>query len=180
MRELDLAPCSHLCVRVFETQSAMILRSCKSVWATWISVHGCISQPALSRFRAATFRINCLYPFNFIFSSFPCNWHTWYEEEYLSISKVPSLSLRSMMRWWKTSQKNEWMNFFFNLDLTRECSFSWKTTDLLCCCSVAQSCLTLCDPMNGSMPGFSVHCLPEFAQTHVLWVDNAYAVREIT
>ena len=112
MRELDLAPCSHLCVRIFETQSAMILRSCKSVWATWISVHGYISQPALSRFRAATLRINCLYPFNFIFSSFPCNWHTWYEEEYLSISKVPSLSLRSMMRWWKTSQKNEWMNFF--------------------------------------------------------------------
>ena len=105
-----------------------------------------------------------------IFSSFPCNWHTWYEEEYLSISKVPSLSLRSMMRWWVTSQKNEWMNFFFflNLDLTRECSFSWKTTDLLCCCSVAQSCLTLCDPMNGSMPGFSVHCLPDCSNSRPL------------
>ena len=37
-----------------------------------------------------------------------------------------------------------------------------------CCCSVAQSCLTLCDPMNCSMPGFSVlHHLQEFAQTHV-------------
>ena len=37
-----------------------------------------------------------------------------------------------------------------------------------CFCSVVQSCLTLCDPMDYSMPGFPVlHCLPEFAQTHV-------------
>ena len=34
--------------------------------------------------------------------------------------------------------------------------------------SVAQSCLTLCDPMNCSTPGFPVHHqLPEFTQTHV-------------
>ena len=34
-----------------------------------------------------------------------------------------------------------------------------------CCCSVAQSCLTLCNPMDCSIPGFSVlHCLPDFAQ----------------
>ena len=34
--------------------------------------------------------------------------------------------------------------------------------------SVAQSCPTLCDPMNRSMPGLSVHHqLPEFTQTHV-------------
>ena len=26
-----------------------------------------------------------------------------------------------------------------------------------CCCSVAQSCLTLCDPMHCSIPGFTVH-----------------------
>ena len=33
--------------------------------------------------------------------------------------------------------------------------------------SVTQSCPTLCDPMNRSMPGFSVHHhLPEFTQTH--------------
>ena len=35
-------------------------------------------------------------------------------------------------------------------------------------CSVAQSCLTLCDPMDCSMPGFPVlHYLLEFAQTHI-------------
>ena len=34
--------------------------------------------------------------------------------------------------------------------------------------SVAQSCLTLCDPMNRSMPGLPVHHqLLEFTQTHV-------------
>ena len=34
--------------------------------------------------------------------------------------------------------------------------------------SVAQSCLTLCDPMNHSTPGLPVHHqLLEFTQTHV-------------
>ena len=33
----------------------------------------------------------------------------------------------------------------------------------ICCCSVARSCPTLCDPMDYSTPGFSVlHCLPVF------------------
>ena len=35
--------------------------------------------------------------------------------------------------------------------------------------SVAQLCLTLCDPMNRSTPGLPVHHhLPEFTQTHVI------------
>ena len=41
-----------------------------------------------------------------------------------------------------------------------------------CCCSVTQSCLALCDPMDWSMPGFPVLCyLLEFAQTqlHLVW-----------
>ena len=40
-------------------------------------------------------------------------------------------------------------------------------------CSVAKLCLTLYDPMDCSTSGFPVlHCLPEFAQTHVHWVDD--------
>ena len=40
--------------------------------------------------------------------------------------------------------------------------------------SVAQSCLTLCDPMNHSTPGLPVHHqLPEFTQTHVQWCHPA-------
>ena len=39
---------------------------------------------------------------------------------------------------------------------------------LICCCLVAKSCPTLCNPMNCSTPGFPVHHqLPELAQTHV-------------
>ena len=42
------------------------------------------------------------------------------------------------------------------------------------CCSVAQSCLTPCDPMDCSMPGFPVHHqLPKLAQTHVHRVSDA-------
>ena len=40
--------------------------------------------------------------------------------------------------------------------------------------SVAQSCLTLCDPMDCSTPGFPVyHQLPELTQIHVHWVADA-------
>ena len=40
--------------------------------------------------------------------------------------------------------------------------------------SVAQSCLTLCDPMNRSTPGLPVHHqLLEFTQTHVHRVGDA-------
>ena len=40
--------------------------------------------------------------------------------------------------------------------------------------SLTQSCPTLCDPMNRSMPGLPVHYqLPEFTQTHVHQVSDA-------
>ena len=40
--------------------------------------------------------------------------------------------------------------------------------------SVAQSCPTLCNPMNHSTPGLPVHHqLPEFTQTHIHRVGNA-------
>ena len=40
--------------------------------------------------------------------------------------------------------------------------------------SAPQSCLTLCDPMNRSMPDNPFHHqLPESTQTHVHWIDDA-------
>ena len=40
--------------------------------------------------------------------------------------------------------------------------------------SVAQSCLTLCDPMDCSTPGLPVrHQLSEFTQAHVHWASDA-------
>ena len=43
-----------------------------------------------------------------------------------------------------------------------------------CCCSVTQSCLTLCDPMDCSTPGLPVpHRLLEFSQVHVHCIGDA-------
>ena len=40
--------------------------------------------------------------------------------------------------------------------------------------TITQSCLTLCDPVDCSTPGFPVHHqLPELTQTHVHWVGDA-------
>ena len=50
----------------------------------------------------------------------------------------------------------------------------WFHGELVQFSSVAQSCPTLCDPMNRSMPGLSVHHqLPEFTQTHIHRVNDA-------
>ena len=46
------------------------------------------------------------------------------------------------------------------------------------CCSVAKSCLTLCDHMDCSMPGFPIlHYLSEFAQIHVCFLILSRSVR---
>ena len=55
----------------------------------------------------------------------------------------------------------------------RTCSVSFPC-QVLQFSSVTQSCSTLCNPMNHSMPGFPVHHqLPELAQTHVHQVGDA-------
>ena len=59
---------------------------------------------------------------------------------------------------------------------SRQCSFSchWSYFPTTQFSSVAQSCPTLCDPMNCSTPGLPVHHqLPEFTQTHVHRVCDA-------
>jgi len=43
-----------------------------------------------------------------------------------------------------------------------------------CCCSVTQSYLTLCDPMDCSTPGLPVpHHLAEFHQVHIHCIGDA-------
>ena len=55
----------------------------------------------------------------------------------------------------------------------------------ICCCSVAQSCPILCNPMDCSPPGFPLRHLPEFVQSLILWAGDAsqpsliYLVRPI-
>ena len=60
-----------------------------------------------------------------------------------------------------------------NCDKVLEAS-GWVKQDLISCCSVAQSCPTLCNPMDCSTPGFPVlHYLVEFVQSHVHLVSDA-------
>ena len=59
---------------------------------------------------------------------------------------------------------------FFTVQL----SHPYKTTGSVQFSSVTQTCPTLCDPMNHSMPGLPVHHqLLEFTQTHVHQVGDA-------
>ena len=47
------------------------------------------------------------------------------------------------------------------------------------CCSVTQSCPTLCNPMDCGTPDFPVlHYLPEFAQTHAHWVSDVIKISQ--
>ena len=61
---------------------------------------------------------------------------------------------------------------YFCIVLKRRFAFFSSGSDQIR--SVPQSCPTLCDPMNCSMPGLPVpHQLPEFTQTHVHRVSDA-------
>ena len=58
--------------------------------------------------------------------------------------------------------------------LSMRTSFLHGAGQSIYCFSVAQSCPTLCDPMDCTTPGFPVlHHLREFAQTHVHGVSDA-------
>ena len=115
------------------------------------------------------------------------------------ISKSPDGNVKLFPHWlWETevvrARKHAWTDNWICHQNTWLCHFPqewlwsnwlkeetvfWAPTVYLTWCSVqfssvAQSCPTLCDPMNCSMPGLPVHHqLPEFTQTHVHWVGDA-------
>ena len=61
--------------------------------------------------------------------------------------------------------------FLFEVSLFKESISLFRSDQIR---SVAQSCPTLCDPMNRSTPGLPVyHQLPVFTETHVHWVSDA-------
>ena len=63
---------------------------------------------------------------------------------------------------------------FFYMQIFSHPGPTQQTPTYSCCCSVAQSCLTLCNSMDCCIPGFPVHHqLPELAQTQVHWVGDA-------
>ena len=80
---------------------------------------------------------------------------------FLIVYKVPGLSFNSTDTF-----------FFFNNYVTW-----WETAILVThfwVSSVAQSCPTLCNPMDCSTPGLPIyHQLPQLTQMHVYWVNDA-------
>ena len=83
------------------------------------------------------------------------------------------------MKWW---DQIAWASFFefwvlsqlFHSPLSPSLRDSSVPLCFLLFSSVAQSCPTLCDPINRSTPGLLVHHqLPEFTQTHVHLVSDA-------
>ena len=75
--------------------------------------------------------------------------------------------------WFMGSQRvgHDWVNEWDWTDWA--CRFE-VFKHLKCIGSVTQLCLTLCMPMDCSMPGFPVdHQLPEFTQIHVHWGSEA-------
>ena len=92
-----------------------------------------------------------------------CYWHgTSYSVFSYNYLYILLLNIRWPWAPWKPQEGLK--HFFIPLDISAFLQFS----------SVAQSCLTLCDPMDWSMPGLPVHHqLQEFTQTHVHWVGDA-------
>ena len=86
-------------------------------------------------------------------SVFPMNIQGWFP---LGLTGLISLQSKGLWRVFSSTivQKHQ----FFNVQFS----------------SIAQSCLTLCNPTDCSMPGLPVHYqLPEFTQIHVYWVGDA-------
>ena len=80
----------------------------------------------------------------------------------------------------KHTLRHVWRSYRFNnLDEMDQLPKNLQTTKIhwiwnCCCCSVTQSCRTLCDPVDYSTPSFPVlHHLLELAQTHDCWVGDA-------
>ena len=64
-----------------------------------------------------------------------------------------------------------WKNKKFHVTFYSACDR--EAFECHCCCSVTQLCLTPCNPIICSVPGFPVlHYVLEFVQTHVHWVDD--------
>ena len=87
----------------------------------------------------------------------------------LSFSCLITVSRTSKLCWMKVARMDILVFFLiFTILYDVNCGFVIEFS------SVTQLCLTLCDPMDCSTPGFPVHHqLPELAQTHVHWVGDA-------
>ena len=88
--------------------------------------------------------------------------------------KAPVIKI---ITYWCMDTLLDWWN---RIEFRNTSTLVWWTVlwqrhqDKFVCCSVAKLCLTLCNCVNYSAPGFPfLHCLLEFAQTQVHWVSDA-------
>ena len=80
----------------------------------------------------------------------------------IRISRIDIISIQ-------LHQPRIWQSFLTLLSPTTIWNLSSKLVKFQSIRSAAQSCPTLCDPVDCSTPGFPVHQLQELAQTHVHW-----------
>ena len=106
--------------------------------------------------------------------SFQCTLEKWRHSSQLAtwiISPITKDTTRRQLFWLRPIRSLKDMSKFVKKELQWTNLFNPILSSFS---SVAQSCLTLCDPMDCSMPGFPIHHhLPEFIQTHVHWVSDA-------
>ena len=116
------------------------------------------------------FATNCYIPFTGALWGYIFLLYTW------NIISSPKGNLQSAENLWKSIRRTRSVK---SDKLTKKISFKHQFPTLIWFglfhfSSVAQSCPTLCDPMNHSTPGLPVHHqLPEFTQTHVHRVGDA-------
>ena len=81
---------------------------------------------------------------------------------------------QATVHWAIKSQKWQWLSTCIHIQLNHVAVHLELTQEFKSAfSSVTQSCLTLCDPMDCSTSGSSVHHQPlELAQTHVHWVSE--------
>ena len=110
-------------------------------------------------------------------------WETWVRslgwEDLLEKRKTTHSSILAWRIPWtiwsmgSQSDTTEWLSLTHSPHRTVEMTEWAKVVKwFVHCCSVTQSCLTLCDPMDCSTPGFPVLHHLELAQTHVHWVGD--------
>ena len=93
---------------------------------------------------------------------------------------VPYLKQSLKLNWSQETNPQSILKFSYShFDRNRDDLFEkekWTTGNswlVICCGSVAKSCVALRNPRNCSSPGFPIHhYLLEFAQTHVHQVGN--------
>ena len=96
--------------------------------------------------------------------------HNWCKEELISwtLLKLKTCSAKKNIQNKKTSHR-------LGENICKDTSDKSKCMERCCCCSVTQSCLTLCNPMDFSTPGLpELYHLLESAQFHVHCISDAF------